>query len=377
MGENAEAALRDWLLLAQLPGIGPRSFRTLLEHFGTPSQALAADPQLLKALGIRKRAIARLNDPPWDQVEAALDWAQGEQAHILTLADPAYPVPLAELPDAPPVLYLHGNPQVLKEPQLAIVGSRNPSRNAWDTTKAFARHLAACGLTITSGLALGIDSAAHEGALEAGYTIAVLATGPDRVYPAQNQALARRIADQGALVSEFPPGTPPRAEHFPRRNRIISALSLGTFVTEAALRSGSLITARYAVEQGREVFAMPGSIHNPLARGCHALIKSGAKLVESTDDILQELSPQLHPFVQAGADDSERKEAMVVPSFSSRVDARYHHLIHAMGQDPISLEGLIQRTGMSANEVASVLTLLELEGIIVSVPGGRYAVCAS
>ncbi len=369
------AALQDWLRLANAPGVGPRTFRTLLGHFGTPGRALAAEPRSLKALGLRKSAIAGMRSPASSRLEAVLDWAQGDHTHVLTLADPAYPKQLAELPDAPPVLYLHGNPQVLKEPQLAMVGSRNPSRGALDTTREFARHLAACGLTITSGLAMGIDAAAHEGALEAGYTVAVLATGPDQVYPAQNQALASRIAAQGLLLSEFPPGTPPKAEHFPRRNRIISALSLGTFVTEAALRSGSLITARYAAEQGREVFAMPGSIHNPLARGCHALIKSGAKLVEGTEDILQELGPLLRPFLG----EAEGEKSPLEPAVPTAVpkDAPYRHLIDAMGQDPVSLEALIQRTGMAANEVASMLLLLELEGIVVSAPGGRYTVCAS
>jgi DNA processing protein len=269
------------------------------------------------------------------------------------------------------VLYVQGDPEVLADPQLAIVGSRNPTPSAVETTREMARHLAACGLTVTSGLAIGIDGAAHEGALLAGRTLAVLGTGPDRVYPAVHRQLARRIAEGGALVSEFPPGVGPRPENFPRRNRIISALSLGTLVTEAALRSGSLITARLAGEQGREVFAVPGSIHNPLARGCHALIKEGAKLVETAGDILEELAPTLRPFTRRGEDQLSPADA--VRSREEALDEDYRALLAALGHDPVPTDILVRRTGIAANDISSMLLLLELEGYVSSQPGGRYS----
>jgi DNA processing protein len=311
-------------------------------------------------------------------VEAALAWAQGEGTHILARSDPRYPSRLTELVDAPLVLYVRGDPGFLLDPQLAMVGSRNPTPGARETTVAFARHLAACGLTITSGLALGIDGAAHEGALETGRTLAVMGTGPDRVYPAAHRPLARRIAAQGGLVTEFPPGMGPISENFPRRNRLIAALSLGTLVVEAAPRSGSLITARLAAEQGREVFAIPGSIHNPLARGCHALIKQGAKLVETAQDILEELAPLLVGYLRpdpSAALDAEGRmtgpQALV--GFGAGLDADYRRLLEAMGQDPAHVDLLVERTGLAANDISSMLLMLELDGWIAASPGGRYS----
>jgi DNA processing protein len=363
-------SLRDWLALAHAPGLGPRTINRLIAHFGDPSSVRAADADTLAAAGARTAAVAGIRSPEQDRIDAALEWAQGDGAHILVVADPGYPPALAELPDAPTILYVRGDPEVLSDPQLAIVGSRNPTHSAVETTREMARHLAACGLTITSGLAVGIDGAAHEGALLTGRTVAVLGTGPDRVYPAVHRDLARRIAEQGVLVSEFPPGVGPRGENFPRRNRIISALSLGTLVTEAALRSGSLITARYALEQGREVFAVPGSIHNPLARGCHALIRDGAKLVETAQDILEELAPALHPHLT-------RSDEAVAPGAEvgvagTALDPDYRALLDAMGHDPVSTDVLVQRTGIRADGVSSMLLLLELEGYVSSHPGGRF-----
>jgi DNA processing protein len=250
-----------------------------------------------------------------------------------------------------------------------MVGSRNPTTGGERTARDFARHLAGCGLAITSGLAVGVDAAAHQGALEAGgITLAVTGTGLDRVYPARHRELAHRIAERGALVSEFPPGTPPLAGNFPRRNRIISGLSVGTLVVEAALKSGSLITARLAVEQGREVFAIPGSIHNPLARGCHALIRQGAKLVETADDIAEELAAllgglSLEPVVDAGHADE---------GCHSLEDPEYQRLLQAMGHDPVSVDQLVARTGFTAETVSSMLLLLELQGHVSSSPGGFF-----
>lgn len=399
-----ESALLPWLMLATIPGLGPRSLNRLLERFGSPEALLAANGSQLAAAGARPAVIERLRDPRPDLVAAALDWAQAADAYLVARPDPRYPARLGELVDAPLVLYVRGNPQVLADPQLAIVGSRNPTPGAGETTREFARHLAACGLTITSGLAVGIDAAAHRGALEAGNTLAVMGTGPDRVYPAAHRDLARLIAAHGALVTEFPPGTGPKSEHFPRRNRLIAALSLGTLVVEAALQSGSLITARLAAELGREVFAIPGSIHNPLARGCHALIRQGAKLVETAQDVLEELAPLLAPFLDpepplpspvlspteesapvtltpdverilGGASRGTRARGRPGPGTADALvgeDADYQHLLEALGSDPVPVDLLIQRTGLPANQVSSMLLMLELQGQVAAAPGGRY-----
>jgi DNA processing protein len=348
----------------------------LVAHFGDPARVLEADASALAAAGAKAPAVAGIRNPRPEPVNAALEWMQDSDTHILVPSDARYPASLADLADAPPVLYVRGDPDALADPQLAIVGSRNPTPSALDTTRELARHLASCGLTITSGLAVGVDGAAHEGALRGGRTIAVMGTGPDRVYPAAHRDLARRVAAQGALVTEFPPGVEPRGENFPRRNRIISALSIGTLVTEAALRSGSLITARYAAEQGREVFAIPGSIHNPLARGCHGLIREGAKLVETSQDILEELEPLLRPFIlrssKVAADSASQPDKSGSGGSKSALDEDYRRLLAAMGHDPVSPDVLIQRTGLAANGISSMLLLLELEGYVSSYPGGRY-----
>jgi DNA processing protein len=298
---------------------------------------------------------------------AVESWLAAPGNHLLRLDDPRYPDLLRQIPDPPPVLYVRGDPAALGNLQLAIVGSRNPTRGGLENARAFAAHLAGAGLTITSGLALGIDAAAHEGALAAGgTTIAVTGTGLDRVYPARHRELAHRIAGQGALVSEFPPGTPPRPAHFPQRNRIISGLSLGTLVVEAARRSGSLVTARHALEQGREVFAIPGSIHNPLARGCHALIRQGAKLVETADDILEELGA-LAVAVTADA------TAPDAPAGAGELDPEYRRLLDALGHDPLPIDELVARSGLTAESVSSMLLILELQGYVAPEAGGRYA----
>ncbi len=319
-------------------------------------------------------AIDYLLAPDWDAVDHDLVWLSGENNHLLTCQDPRYPRLLTEIADPPVLLFVHGDPDYLQQPQLAIVGSRNPSHAGAAQAEDFARFLGDYGLTITSGLATGIDAAAHRGALttQAG-TIAVTGTGLDRVYPACHRELAHQIASNGALVSEFPPGTPPRPDHFPRRNRIISGLGLGTLIVEAAVRSGSLITARTALEQGREVFAMPGSIHNPLARGCHALIRQGAKLVESGEHILEELTPLItadSPAIpgSAGAENHLRDTA----DKSSKLAGEYAELLDAMGFEPVGVNQLVQRSGLTPEQVSSMLLLLELEDRVHSGAGGRY-----
>ncbi|MCI0401379.1 MAG: DNA-processing protein DprA [Gammaproteobacteria bacterium] len=359
---------RYWLALHRAPGIGALTYRRLLEQFKTPRGVFGADASALAAAGIGGKTLDYLKGPDWAPVQADLDWLAAPRRHLLTLADDAYPSLLRELPDPPSVLFVEGNPEALASVQLALVGSRNPTAIGKEIAYQFAKQLSSIGVTITSGLAVGIDAAGHRGALAGnGVTIAVAGTGLDRVYPARHQELAERIADRGALVSEFPVGVAAHAENFPRRNRIISGLSVGTLVIEAAIRSGSLITARHAMEQGREVFAIPGSIHNPLARGCHALIRQGAKLVETVQDILEELGP-LAETVMSLPELSEE-----AASVKNELDADYKHLLENVGYEPTTIDTLVERTGLTANVVSSMLLILELRGYVTSQPGGTYA----
>lgn len=321
------------------------------------------------ALGLKAGTVAFLQDPPWDRVDAELEWQQQQGNHILTLADPAYPTLLREIAGAPPVLYVHGLIECLLMPQLAMVGSRNPTPDGSENAFEFARSLAASGLAVTSGLAIGIDTEAHRGALSSGgLTVAVAGTGLDRVYPARNRELAHRIADRGALVSEFPLGSAPQKGNFPRRNRVLSGLSLGTLVVEATLRSGSLITARLAMEQGREVFAIPGSIHSPLAKGCHRLLRDGAKLVEDAEDVLEELGPLANVALDSAVAPASDAEPAVPEQ-----DPEYQILLDAMGFDPVPVDCVVERSGLTAETVSSMLLILELNGSISAMPGGLYS----
>jgi DNA processing protein len=296
------------------------------------------------------------------------EWLARPHNHSLSKGSDDYPDLLSRLSDSPDQLYVSGNVDALHLPAIAIVGSRNPTRGGMQNAFEFARHLGRCGFVIVSGLAQGIDTAAHKGALAAkAPTVALLGHGIDEIYPASNKALAEDIAGNGALVSEFPLGSPPRREHFPQRNRLISGLSLGTLVIEAATRSGSLITARLAGEQGREVFAIPGSIHNPLARGCHHLIRQGARLVESADDILNELAPLVNHVMQNQAATEPTKT-------ESTRDADYQSLLNALGYDPASVDQLAEKSGLTIDQVSSMLLILELEGEIESLHGGRFSI---
>ncbi len=366
MAEPAEA----WLRLLRTPGVGPVAYGRLLEHFGGPEAVVAAPRAKLEAAGLKNHAIDWLCRPDEALLARDLAWAAEPGHHLLNLHDPAYPSLLRDIPDPPPLLFVNGDPELLSQPQLAMVGSRNPTQGGSRNAYEFARFLSSCGLLVTSGMATGIDAAAHEGALSAGSTIAVFGTGPDRVYPAANRALARRIALQGAIVTELPPGTAPRREHFPRRNRIISGLSLGTLVVEAAARSGSLITARLAVEQGREAFAIPGSIHNPLAKGCHHLLRSGAKLVETAADIIEELDAMLGSLSSPPGPPAAGEPV----SPDKALDQDYRALLVCLGHDPMSQDQLMQCSGYPSDVVSSMLLMLELEGYVESVPGGRYTV---
>jgi DNA processing protein len=295
-------------------------------------------------------------------------WLADPGHHLLRSESEDFPVLLREIPDAPELLYVDGDPDTLHLPALAIVGSRNPTRQGKTDAYEFARHLGGAGFCIVSGLAQGIDAAAHEGALDGGgRTVAFLGHGIDIVYPASNRGLAARIRAEGALCSEFPLGLGPRRELFPQRNRLISGLCLGTIVVEAARRSGSLITARLASEQGREIFAMPGSIHNPLARGCHQLIRQGAKLVESADDIVGELGSLVAHLAEIPGQPEK------VESAAREDDREYEMLLDVLGFDPVSADELASQSGLTIDQVSSMLLILELEGKIEAQAGGRYS----
>jgi DNA processing protein len=353
------------LVLARCPGLTAAQFAAALAVAGDAAGVLRLPASRLLACGWPESAAAWVAAPDAAQTGRDRAWLESAGARVIACVDPEYPPLLRELQDGPAFLWVRGNAGLLGSAQLAIVGSRNPTAGGRSDAHEFARYLAAGGLTITSGLALGIDGAAHRGALKAGgRTIAVCGTGLDSVYPREHEALAAEIAAIGALVSEFPPGAPPLPAHFPQRNRLISGLSLGVLVVEAARRSGSLSTARHAGEQGREVFAIPGSIHNPLSRGCHQLIRSGAKLVESAADILEELKL---PFTKQSLVPSQDPTTA-----APRLDKEYEILLDALGFDPTGVDAIVERTGLPADSVASMLLILELEGHIAPYPGGRY-----
>jgi len=363
---RASTDIESWLKLYRINGIGPSSFHKLLQAFnGDPSAALTASEAQWRQAGLNNRQIKPLSERNTDP-SADLRWLEAEDHHLVLFGDPAYPALLTEIPNPPPLLFVRGDTSILTHPQLAIVGSRNPTRGGLENARAFANHLARSGLGITSGLAIGIDGASHEGALDTnGLTIAVAATGLDQVYPARHRKLADRIAASGAIVSEFPIGARPQAEHFPRRNRIISGLSMGTLVIEAAQRSGSLITARNAGEQGRELFAIPGSIHNPLARGCHQLIRQGAKLVETAEDILEELGPILASRPQVS-------EPIDQQTVRTSINPEHKALLNYIDYDPTPINVIISRSGLTAEAVSSMLLIMELNNQIAAEAGGCY-----
>jgi DNA processing protein len=355
--------LAAWLRLLLTPGVGLESARKLLAAFGLP-EAVFNQPASAWQTVLGTRAALALQTPPEDldvQVDRVLTWlTESHDHHILTLADPRYPSELLQMADPPLMLYVLGDVQALHHPRrLAIVGSRNPTPQGEANARQFAQALGQAGICVVSGLALGVDGAAHDGALLGGApTVAVVGTGLDRVYPKRHLDLAHRIAEQGAIVSEYPLGTPPLPENFPQRNRIIAGLSQGTLVVEAAVKSGSLITARLAAEQGREVFAIPGSIHAPQSRGCHALIRQGAKLVESAQDILEDLH---YTTPTVNADNGHT---------AADGDAQEDGLLQVMGYDPVSLDALQARTGLDTAHLQARLFELEMSGDVARLPGG-------
>jgi len=352
--------LLAWVRFAHVFGIPARAQRALLAAFGSPADVLAAPASALARILGAPLASAWAKGPDAPSVDRALRWLEGRDRHYVCLGDPGYPGALLETSDPPVALFVQGRMDLLNVPAIAVVGSRNATTQGMRDAEEFSRALSDAGLAIVSGLALGIDAAAHRGGLAGrSSSLAVMGTGPERIYPARNRDLADRLATEGVVVTEFALGTPPREENFPRRNRIISGLSRGVLVVEAAPRSGSLITARLALEQGRDVLAIPGSIHSPLAKGCHDLIRQGAKLVESVEDVLAEVG---------------------TPGGEVSIPARRRHsvsvgddpLLEALGFAPASIDEITARTGRSAAQVAARLAELEVEGRVASLAGGRF-----
>ncbi len=354
-------ALQSWLTLLRAPGVGGTTVARLLATFGSAQAAVSAGAAALRPLGLSDKTLQFFAQGDPEGVALDLEWLDQPGRGLLTLDDPRYPDRLRQIAQAPGALFYQGDPELLALPQLAIVGARTATPQGLENARSFAAELARRGLCITSGLALGIDGAAHRGALEAGgMTIAVCATGLDRVYPARHRQLAHDIVREGLMISEFPIGVAALPEHFPRRNRIISGLSMGVLVVEAAPESGSLITAAYANEQGREVFAIPGSIHSPLARGCHRLIRQGAKLVESVDDILEEIAPQLR----------QRRAALVAAAPPE--DPAQARVLDCLGTETQSFDQLQAGSGLDAAALSEALLALELAGEVAAVAGGTY-----
>lgn len=359
-----------YLAALHLPDVGPRTIAQWLEYFPNMEALFSASVDDWISADISEKNIRSLKNPDWKSVDKALTWAQGENCHILCCHDPNYPRLLSEIYDPPILLFVKGNMAALNTVQIAIVGARNATTYGLRNAEQFAYFLSTYGLTITSGFALGIDGASHKGALRAnGLTIGVSGTGLNHIYPASHRSLVNEILEQnGTIISEFSLDTMPRASHFPRRNRIIGGLSIGVLVIEAALKSGSLITARHAIEQGREVFAIPGSIHHPLARGCHHLIRLGAKLVEKGEDIMEELTSL--KSVYHFATDQTHPQAVENKSVSNEVPIEFQQILQYIGLDATPIDVILLRSGLTAGEVSAILLSLELNGNVQAVAGG-------
>ena len=371
MTDNDE--LLAWLTLLRAPGLGGAGLRALLQRAGS-ARAICRDARKLRAAGLEPAALEWIAHPEAARLDADLAWLAQPGHRLLHCDEVDFPPQLETIPQPPAALFAAGDPAVLLAPQIAIVGARSATAQGLANARDFARTLSRAGLTVTSGMADGIDGAAHTAALDAGgQTVAVVGTGPDVVYPRKHRDLAARIVQQGAIVSEFPPGTEARPDHFPRRNRLIAGLSLGTLVVEAGLQSGSLITARLAAEAGREVFALPGSIHNPLAKGCHRLIRDGARLVETAAEVIEALTPAAQA---QGAGLRARLEAdgeEADPGSDARTqDPDYAKLLTTLGDVPASLDELADRTGLTPAALSSMLLLLELEGVVAPSVNGRW-----
>jgi DNA processing protein len=381
-----------WLIALRAPGFGGTRLIELTEHFGGIDRLVGASRHDLRSAGLDDAAVAALKGPDQALLHGDLAWLEQPSHHLIAWDSERYPALLRDIPSPPAALFVAGEPDILWRPQVAVIGSRNPTAGGKDNARDFAGELARQGLTITSGLAAGIDSIAHEAALDVGgTTVAVMGTGLDQVYPASGEALAGRIRSHGALVSEFPLGTPAKREHFPSRNRIISGLSLGVLVIEAGLRSGTLITARLAGGQGREVFALPGSIHNPLAKGCHRLIRDGAKLVESVAEVIQDLAPMAGQLADrlrnelAAAKrpqgsgsighDSPEPGSLDLGSGDPQLgqDPEYRRLWSCLGYDPKPVDAIVEQSGLTARAVSAMLLMLELRGMVEAHRGGAFS----
>jgi DNA processing protein len=368
-----------WLKIARAPGLNGRRLLELLPAVGGADALCATPAGQLTAMGLEPEQVRALREPDPALLASDQAWLAGDGHHLIGISEPDYPALLQQIAGPPAVLWVWGDPAALWQPQIAMVGSRNPTPGGREHAREFAETLVREGWAITSGLAAGIDVTAHVGALDAGgQTVAVLGTGPDQVYPARNATVAEAIAGQGAVVTELPPGSPPRKQHFPSRNRIIAGLSLGVLVVEAALNSGSLITARLAADQGREVFALPGSLHNPMVKGCHRLIKQGARLAESTADITGALAPMAGELARAlkrrlAVEEAPEKQAAVRAPEDEELlrDNDYAQLWSALGHDPITQEQLLSRLNIDARSLSSMLLMLELRGLVQTIDGGR------
>lgn len=362
---------KDWLSITLAKGIGPSICKQLLSEFKNPQAILACQSTKLAGFGLKETTIETLLNPDEDQINKILDWLNKPRHHLITILDEDYPELLKSIHSAPPVLFAIGQREALGYIHFAIVGSRNPTSGGKKMAEEFAAELSKAGLNVCSGLALGIDYHSHLGALKANCsTVAVLGNGLNSIYPARHKKIARQIIEDGLLLSEYPPDTKPNPGNFPQRNRIISGMSTGVLVVEAAKKSGSLITANYALEQGRDVFALPGSIHNPLARGTHSLIKQGAKLVETVNDIIEELAPIASIVMnKASFIESDKQEY-------DNLEAEYKLLLDSMGYDPVSVDKLVKLSGLTADAVSSMLLILELQGMIEFQQGGRYCRCS-
>jgi DNA processing protein len=368
-----------WLAAVRAPAMAGSKLIKAVDQAGGMDALVNSDTARLKQLGLGQETINALRQPDQELLRTDLQWLSEANHHLLAWDCDAYPALLRRIPSPPAALFIDGDPEILWQPQIAVIGSRNPTRGGREHARAFSAEFCRSGLTITSGLASGIDSAAHDAALSCGgQTIAVTGTGLDIVYPASGKQLAERISRAGAMVSEFPPGSPPLRSHFPSRNRIISGLSLGVLVIEAGLNSGTLITARQAAEQGRDVFALPGSLHNPMVKGCHRLIREGARLVETVGDVMSELAP----LASALASELQSRidaplEAQASPAEKSADipdDPEYRELLAALKFDPRSVDELVSLTRLPVQSVSSMLLMLELRGLVESHSSGRYSV---
>jgi DNA processing protein len=361
----------DWLSLTQATGIGPVVCNKLLHEFKNPQTILSCDHQTLSSFGLSKASIDTLLAPDLEQTNKILEWLDKPTHHLITINDDDYPELLKSIHSPPTVLFAIGKREALSYLHFAVVGSRNPTTGGKRLSEDFAAELSKSGLTICSGLALGIDYHSHLGALKADCsTVAILGNGLNSIYPACHKKIASQIVENGLLLSEYPPDTKPNPGNFPRRNRIISGMSTGVLVVEAAKRSGSLITANYALEQGRDVFAIPGSINNPLARGTHSLIKQGAKLVETVDDILEELAPIANIVLNNSSSLESSQNGY------KELEPDYKLLVDNMGYEVFTVDNLVELTGLTADVVSSMLLILELEGMIESHHGGKYCRCS-